>query len=253
MEADLVFLVDSSASVGADNFYNEIKFIRKLLADFTVSHNTTRLVVITYSSVSQVLKQVDHITRPDVSQHKCKLFEDEIVSITYNSGGTYTLGAVREAHEVLKYARPSAKKAVFLITDGYSNGGDPRPEAKKLKELGVQFFTFGIRNGNVKELYDMASEPREEHSYILDSFEEFEALARRALHKDLGGSVYLAQGDISSILIGRPPTMLRSHWSRVLKYFHALKGHLDSRQQSYAIKISSLPPNKGFEKRNTLY
>ena len=29
----------------------------------------------------------------------------------------------------------------------------------------------------------MASEPRREHSYILDSFEEFEALARRALHK----------------------------------------------------------------------
>jgi von Willebrand factor type A domain len=53
LEADLVFLVDSSASVGADNFYNEIKFIRKLLADFTVSMNTTRVVVITYSSVNQ--------------------------------------------------------------------------------------------------------------------------------------------------------------------------------------------------------
>ena len=54
-EADLVFLVDSSASVGAENFYNEIKFIRKLLADFTVSYNTTRVVVITYSSVNQVI------------------------------------------------------------------------------------------------------------------------------------------------------------------------------------------------------
>ena len=190
---DLVFLVDSSASVGAENFYNEIKFIRKLLADFTVSLNTTRVVVVTYSSVSHVMKQVDHITQPDVNQHKCKLFEDEMVSITYNSGGTYTLGALMAAHEVLKHSRPAAKKAVFLITDGYSNGGDPRPEAKKLKEIGVQFFTFGIRNGNVKELYDMASEPREEHSYILDSFEEFKALARRALHKDLGGSVYLVQ------------------------------------------------------------
>ena len=29
-EADLVFLVDSSASVGADNFHNEIKFVRKV-------------------------------------------------------------------------------------------------------------------------------------------------------------------------------------------------------------------------------
>ena len=51
---------------------------------------------------------------------------------------------------------------MFLITDGYSNGGDPRPAAEKLKQLGVEFYTFGIRNGNVRELYDMASEPREE-------------------------------------------------------------------------------------------
>ena len=34
-----------------------------------------------------------------------------------------------------------------------------------------------------QELYDMASEPKEERSFILDSFEEFEALARRALHE----------------------------------------------------------------------
>ena len=133
------------------------------------------------------------MTKPDLNQHKCKLFEEEIATITYNSGGTYTLGALLEAQKVFKYARRSARKAVFLITDGYSNGGDPRPAAEKLKRLGVEFYTFGIRNGNVKELYDMASEPREEHSFIVDSFEEFEALARRALHKDLGGSVYLPQ------------------------------------------------------------
>ena len=122
-EADLVFLVDSSASVGAENFYNEIKFIRKLLADFTVSHNTTRVVVITYSSVNQVIRQVDYMTSPDIEKHKCTLFEREIPSITYNSGGTYTLGALIEAQAVFKFSRPSARKAVFLITDGYSNGG----------------------------------------------------------------------------------------------------------------------------------
>ena len=34
----------------------------------------------------------------------------------------------------------------------------------------------------------MASKPEDEHAYILDSFEEFEALARRALHE---GSKYI--------------------------------------------------------------
>lgn len=83
----------------------------------------------------------------------------------------------------MEKARPNARKAVFLVTDGYSNGGDPRPAAKALRDQQVEVFTFGIQNGNVRELYDMASHPPEEHSYILDSFEEFEALARRALHE----------------------------------------------------------------------
>ena len=80
-------------------------------------------------------------------------------------------------------ARPTASKAIFLVTDGFSNGGDPRPEAKALRKEGVKVYTFGIQNGNVRELYDMASEPKNESCYILDSFEEFEALARRALHE----------------------------------------------------------------------
>jgi len=72
---------------------------------------------------------------------------------------------------------------VFLITDGFSNGGDPRPAAHLLKNTGAIVFTFGIRTGNVEELHDIASYPGYTHSYLLDSFAEFEALARRALHR----------------------------------------------------------------------
>ena len=68
------------------------------------------------------------------------------------------------------------------MTDGYSNGGDPIPVAIRLKRQGVKIFTFGIRDGFVWELRKMASDPKHEHCYILDSFEEFEGLAKRALH-----------------------------------------------------------------------
>ena len=93
-----------------------------------------------------------------------------------------------------QFSRPQSRKAIFLITDGYSNGGDPRPTAELLKTLGVELFTFGIRNGNVKELKAMASDPKDEHCFIVDSFEEFEALARRALH----------EGEMSSLLLKMP-------------------------------------------------
>lgn len=87
--------------------------------------------------------------------------------------------------QILRHSRGNATKAIFLITDGYSNGGDPRPIAASLRELGVEIFTFGIWQGNIRELNDMASYPKEEHCYLLHSFAEFEALARRALHEGM--------------------------------------------------------------------
>uniref|UniRef100_A0A8C9NBQ1 Sushi, von Willebrand factor type A, EGF and pentraxin domain-containing protein 1 n=1 Tax=Serinus canaria TaxID=9135 RepID=A0A8C9NBQ1_SERCA len=98
--------------------------------------------------------------------------------------------------QILRHARGNATKVIFLITDGYSNGGDPRPIAASLRELGVEIFTFGIWQGNIRELNDMASHPKEDHCYLLHSFTEFEALARRALHEDLPSGSYI-QEDIS--------------------------------------------------------
>ena len=37
---------------------------------------------------------------PVTTKHKCSLFESEIPAITYNSGGTYTLGALLEVRVV---------------------------------------------------------------------------------------------------------------------------------------------------------
>ena len=55
-KVELVFLVDSSASVGAENFFNELKFVKKLLADFTVSTEAARVAVVTFSSKNRVVR-----------------------------------------------------------------------------------------------------------------------------------------------------------------------------------------------------
>ncbi|UYV77161.1 SVEP1 [Cordylochernes scorpioides] len=196
--AELVFLVDSSSSVGADNFADELRFVRKLLADFTVSRNATRVGVVTFSSKGRVVTHVDHLSEPS---NKCELLEHQLPGIGYSGGGTYTLGAMLEAQNILRNARPEADQAVFLVTDGYSNGGDPRPAARDLREAGVEVFTFGIRHGNIRELWDMAAEPRAEHSFIVDSFEEFEALARRALHEDLQTGMFEAQNPDACVIL----------------------------------------------------
>ncbi|XP_055886163.1 sushi, von Willebrand factor type A, EGF and pentraxin domain-containing protein 1-like [Biomphalaria glabrata] len=190
---ELVFLIDSSGTVGRSYFYEEVRFVRYLLSDFTVDVNTTRVSVITFSSPNKIFRYIDYLSYPDQENHKCRLLTEDIPQVDYTPGGTHTLGAFLEAEKVLKSARPDAVKAIFLMTDGYSNGGDPRPVAKKLKRDGVKIFTFGIRDGFVWELQEMASEPKNETCYILDSFEEFEALAKRALHADLQTGSYVEQ------------------------------------------------------------
>jgi len=57
------------------------------------------------------------MSAPRTERHKCSLFEEEIPAITYNSGGTYTLGALLEV----------------------SRGG-----TKALGNQGVLNYTFGV-------------------------------------------------------------------------------------------------------------
>lgn len=52
---DLVFLIDSSSSVGKSNFMSEIKFVKKMLADFNVSYNYTRVAIVTFSSQGKIV------------------------------------------------------------------------------------------------------------------------------------------------------------------------------------------------------
>ncbi|KAL0970174.1 hypothetical protein UPYG_G00238360 [Umbra pygmaea] len=193
---DLVFLVDESSSVGANNFLSELRFVRKLLSDFPVAPEDTRVALVTFSSKTHVVTRVDHVTAPKRHQHKCSLINQEIPAITYRGGGTYTKGAFQRAAQILRQSRANATKVIFLITDGYSNGGDPRPVAAALRQQGVEIFTLGIWQGNIRELHDMASHPKDQHCYLVHNFAEFEALARRALHEDLPTGSYI-QEDLS--------------------------------------------------------
>ncbi|XP_028973250.2 sushi, von Willebrand factor type A, EGF and pentraxin domain-containing protein 1 isoform X3 [Esox lucius] len=190
---DLVFLVDESSSVGANNFRSELRFVRKLLSDFPVAPEDTRVALVTFSSKTHVVTRVDHVTAPKRHQHKCSLINQEIPAITYRGGGTYTKGAFQQAAQILRHSRANATKVIFLITDGYSNGGDPRPVAAALRRQGVEIYTLGIWHGNFRELHDMASHPKDEHCYLVHNFAEFEALARRALHEDLPTGSYIQE------------------------------------------------------------
>ncbi|XP_059487265.1 sushi, von Willebrand factor type A, EGF and pentraxin domain-containing protein 1-like isoform X2 [Neocloeon triangulifer] len=184
---DVVFLIDASSSVGPDNFGGELRLVRKVLAGLQVSAHRTRVAVVSFAD--DAVTHVDTIGEPPPAfarnfRHKCFLLENALPSVRYKGGATFTLGALNEAQRILRRSREGTSRAVFLLTDGYSNGGDPRGAAQVIREeLSAEIFTFGVRNGNTQELLEMASSPN--HTFVLSSFEQFAALARRAFHRDL--------------------------------------------------------------------
>jgi len=76
----------------------------------------------------------------------------------------------------------------------------------------VEVFTFGIRDGNFIELCDMASDDKHEHVYILNSFQEFEALARRALHEGYNSQQPRLCRFINMFIIIAAITILKYFW-----------------------------------------
>lgn len=115
---DIVFLIDSSSSVGKSNFQSELKFVVKFLSDFNVSYNYTRVSIVTFSSqgkivcikqisfirrqplflsISLKVRHVDHISEVSENNDKCQLLNFEIPKIRFFGGGTFTAGALKQA------------------------------------------------------------------------------------------------------------------------------------------------------------
>lgn len=195
---DMVFLVDSSSSVGKENFRNEISFVKRLLSDFNVSFNYTRIALITFSSRSKIFTHINQISKISEDNDKCMLLNYQIPNITYTGGGTNTHGALVKAKDILEHSkRKHSKKILILITDGFSNGRNPKPIAEEIKSKNITIFTVGISSGNLDELRSIASKPIENFNYMLSSFSLFESLARKALHTDYKTGVILPLSNYS--------------------------------------------------------
>ncbi|XP_031635123.1 sushi, von Willebrand factor type A, EGF and pentraxin domain-containing protein 1-like isoform X2 [Contarinia nasturtii] len=199
---DIVFLIDSSSSVGKTNFRSELKFVTKFLSDFNVSFNYTRVSIVTFSSQEKIVRHVDHISEADPENDKCKLLNFQMPAIEFSGGGTHTADALIQATNIMMKARRHSKKIICLITDGFSNGEDPLPIAEKLKAENITIITFGIQSGNFAELHRLSSDPGYEHSFLLDSFAQFESLARKALHTDykIGNAIRIKNSSLCDTL-----------------------------------------------------
>lgn len=170
---ELVFVIDSSESVGPENF-NVIKdFVNALIDRASVSRDTTRVGVVLYSHVNAVVVRLSQeATRDQI--------KSLVRSMVYIGEGTYTGSAIREASRLFKEARAGVRKVAIIITDGQADKRDSVSLESAVTEAhgsNIEMLVIGVVNGSdalyeefKKELDLMASDPDSANLYLVDDF-----------------------------------------------------------------------------------
>ncbi len=167
-------MIDSSESVGPDNFEIIKDFVAALVDRLTVGRNATRVGLVLYSLEVQLeFNLARYMTKQDVKQ--------AIRRVNYIGEGTYTGSAIRKATQGAFYsARPGVRKVAIVITDGQTDKREPVKLEIAVREAhaaNIEMYALGIVNISdptqkefLQELNLIASDPDSEHMFYIDDF-----------------------------------------------------------------------------------
>ncbi|XP_063680459.1 uncharacterized protein LOC134815799 [Bolinopsis microptera] len=185
---NLVLIMDSSGSVGYQDYQLELSFVKTLLEIMAVKAHDAGVKVCTgiVSYSTRVHVEVD----PCCDNSFCRVvdrFDDRLMQ--YRAGSTNTNGALKVARQMLQ-AAASYKKVAILITDGKSNtGGSPVAFAEQMRrEDGIDIVALGVtKYVNEAELKGISGM---EFVTKIDVFDEFHELATILLEANYLGDEY---------------------------------------------------------------
>ncbi|XP_055361170.1 uncharacterized protein col6a3 isoform X5 [Betta splendens] len=167
--ADMYFLVDSSWSMGEENFDHVRRFLYSLIQSLhQVGGDRFKFALVQYNNRPETEFQLNtYPTTQGVLAH--------IKAMPYRGGGTRTgLGLEFLTRTHLTTASGSravegVAQVVVVLTDGRSQDDASEP-AQVLQMAGVEVFAVGVQNAVDLELREMASRPYESHVFSIDSF-----------------------------------------------------------------------------------
>ncbi|GAB5568562.1 collagen alpha-1(XXVIII) chain [Prionailurus iriomotensis] len=170
---ELLFVIDSSESVGLENFQIIKNLVKTLSDQVALDLATARIGIINYS---HKVEKVAHLTQFS-NKDDFKLAVD---NMQYLGEGTYTATALHEANHMFEAARPGVKKVALVITDGQTDIRDEKnltEVVKKASDMNVEIFVIGVVKKNDpnfemfhKEMNLIATDPDSEHVYQFDDF-----------------------------------------------------------------------------------
>ncbi|XP_009328764.1 PREDICTED: collagen alpha-1(XXVIII) chain-like isoform X2 [Pygoscelis adeliae] len=183
---ELVFVIDSSESVGPDNF-NIIKtFMKTVIDKVSANHVTTRIGIINFSHKVELVSSLKQYTTKEY-------LKSAVDKMPYLGEGTYTASAIQEAIQLFQAARPAVRKVAVVITDGQADTRDKVQLDTVVREAhatNIEIFVIGIIQRTdphyddfLKEMQLIATDPDEEHVYQIDDFMTLSALENKLITK----------------------------------------------------------------------
>uniref|UniRef100_A0A663M2D9 Collagen alpha-3(VI) chain n=1 Tax=Athene cunicularia TaxID=194338 RepID=A0A663M2D9_ATHCN len=166
--ADIIFLVDSSWSIGKEHFQLVREFLYDVVKALAVGGNDFRFALVQFSGNPHTEFQLNtYPSTRDVLSH--------IANMPYMGGGTKTgkgLEYLIENH-LTKAAGSRASEGVpqviIVLTDGRSQDDVALPSSV-LKSAHVNMFAIGVQDAVEGELKEIASEPLDMHLFNLENF-----------------------------------------------------------------------------------
>ncbi|XP_065931360.1 collagen alpha-4(VI) chain-like isoform X3 [Magallana gigas] len=174
-QVDVVFLLDSSTSVGNDNYDKMKSFVTKFLHYANIDNGDVRVGLLSYSTrVTVEFKLNSKSTKADVF--------DAVNALPWRYGSTNTADGLKTMHEelfnVANGDRPGVPNICIIMTDDVSNINYRRtiPEADVAKKKGIRIYAVGIALKDLKEVNGIASEPASTNVFAVNTFDELERL-----------------------------------------------------------------------------
>ncbi|GAB1610762.1 hypothetical protein Ahia01_001362700 [Argonauta hians] len=174
--ADILFIIDSSGSVGEENFGKVIDFVYSTVDTLDIESGLYNVALITFSDTARTEFYLNSFnTKQEI--------ENATAAVKYVYGSTHTAIALRMARtrifSEVNGDRPDSPNIAIIITDGQSNINNIQtlPQARLLKESGVSVITVAVGFATqTEELIGMTSPPVAENLFSVDGFNNLKDL-----------------------------------------------------------------------------
>ncbi|CAO2633740.1 Collagen alpha-4(VI) chain, partial [Lemmus lemmus] len=149
-KADIYFLIDGSGSIRPEDFIEMKAFMKEAINMFHIGPDKVQFGVVQYSD--KIISQLFLNQCASTAELKTAIND-----IQQGGGGTTTGEALSKMALIFKgTARASVAQYLIVITDGQSS--DPvAVAAQGLRDIGVNIYAIGVRDANMTELKEIAS------------------------------------------------------------------------------------------------